>query len=146
MASLLLAKAGFASDEISQLLSDPLDSMLEAAGQMNEAGRRGSTVHPMAFSFPRRHPSVIYFPTLHIHDGKIHEQAEFDHILYCQAGGLDDGDLEGWEVSTRIAKEVMNKIAYKKYDIIDPYLRVARREIIGIRENADTLVAQNGVR
>ncbi len=40
--------------------------------------------HPMAFEFPRRDPSQLFFPTVHVHDGKVHETAHFDHSLYCQ--------------------------------------------------------------
>jgi hypothetical protein len=29
-------------------------------------------VHPMAFDFPRRNPDLLYFPTVHIHDRKVH--------------------------------------------------------------------------
>jgi hypothetical protein len=45
------------------------------------------TVHPMAFSFPRRDVSTLFFPTVHIHDGKVHTKADFDHALYCQPHG-----------------------------------------------------------
>jgi len=41
-------------------------------------------VHPMAFSFPRRDVHSLFFPTVHIHDGKVHAKADFDHVLYCQ--------------------------------------------------------------
>jgi hypothetical protein len=42
------------------------------------------TVHPMAFSFLRRDANTLFFPTVHIHDGKVHPKADFDHTLYCQ--------------------------------------------------------------
>jgi hypothetical protein len=48
---------------------------------------RGATergVHPMAFRFPRRDPTSLFFPTLHIHDGAAHPTAHFDHTLYAQ--------------------------------------------------------------
>lgn len=41
-------------------------------------------VHPMAFSFPRGDTHSLFFPTVHIHDGKVHAKADFDHVLYCQ--------------------------------------------------------------
>lgn len=41
-------------------------------------------VHPMAFLFPRRDPKQLFFPTIHIHDGKLHAEADFDHALYFQ--------------------------------------------------------------
>ena len=37
-------------------------------------------VHPMAFGFPTRTPDRIVFPTVHVHDGEVHEQADFDHL------------------------------------------------------------------
>lgn len=48
------------------------------------AGRR-EAVHPMAFSFPTRHRFSIFFPTVHVHDGKVQATARFDHLLYFQA-------------------------------------------------------------
>src|SRR4051812_23897388 len=34
-----------------------------------------ATIHPMAFSFPRRNAHSLFFPTVHIHDGKVHSTA-----------------------------------------------------------------------
>jgi len=42
-------------------------------------------IHPMAFEFPRRDPSQLFFPTVHVHDGEVHPEADFDHTLYYQA-------------------------------------------------------------
>ncbi|MCB9598884.1 MAG: hypothetical protein H6724_00135 [Sandaracinus sp.] len=42
-------------------------------------------LHPMAFSFPRRDPSRLFFPTVHVHDGEVHARARFDHKLFYQA-------------------------------------------------------------
>ena len=36
-------------------------------------------VHPMAFEFPRGDTRKLFFPTVHIHDGKVHQTAGFDH-------------------------------------------------------------------
>lgn len=44
----------------------------------------GADVHPMAFELPRRDPSRLFFPTVHVHDGRVHPMAVFDHTLYCQ--------------------------------------------------------------
>lgn len=41
-------------------------------------------VHPMAFEFPRRDPTSLFFPTVHVHDGQVHPTAVFDHELFCQ--------------------------------------------------------------
>lgn len=47
-------------------------------------GPRERGVHPMAFRFPRRDATALFFPTLHIHDGVVHASADFDHTLYAQ--------------------------------------------------------------
>jgi hypothetical protein len=46
------------------------------------------TIHPMAFTFPRRNARTLFFPTLHVHDGEVHPRAAFDHTLYCQPDPL----------------------------------------------------------
>ncbi|RYE93056.1 MAG: hypothetical protein EOO75_05245 [Myxococcales bacterium] len=43
--------------------------------------------HPMALDFPTREPGRVFFPTVHVHDGRVHPQADFDHTLYVQATG-----------------------------------------------------------
>lgn len=41
-------------------------------------------VHPMAFDFPMRERDAVFFPTVHVHDGAVHDRAPFDHTLYFQ--------------------------------------------------------------
>ena len=50
--------------------------------------------HPMAFKFRSRlntndDDAKIFFPTVHIHDGEVHEQEGFDHALFLQAKQFD---------------------------------------------------------
>lgn len=52
---------------------------------------RKARVHPMAFRFLTRDPGRLFFPTVHVHDGKVHAEARFDHALFYQAGG-EPGD------------------------------------------------------
>lgn len=59
------------------------------------AEKSPKSVHPMAFEFPRRDASSIFFPTVHIHDGEVHATARFDHTLFCQADGIVGATL-GW--------------------------------------------------
>lgn len=47
-------------------------------------------VHPMALWFPTRDPARVFFPTVHVHDGRVHERAHFDHALFWQ--GTQRGD------------------------------------------------------
>ena len=51
-------------------------------------------VHPMAFRFPTRDPARVFFPTVHVHDGEVHAEADFDHELYWQ-GEQGAGDERG---------------------------------------------------
>jgi len=53
-----------------------------------------ATPHPMAFEFPRQDPSQIVFPTVHIHDGRVHATASFDHALYVQTGVNKDPRMD----------------------------------------------------
>lgn len=61
-------------------------------------------VHPMAFSFPRADKSYLFFPTVHIHDGIMHERADFDHHLYAQTDGRPFLNPEASSESPTLAK------------------------------------------
>src|SRR5580698_6782574 len=56
-------------------------------------------VHPMAFAFPRRDADTLFFPTVHIHDGHVHNKADFDHVLYAQPSGETQLRLDEWTES-----------------------------------------------
>jgi len=47
-----------------------------------------ANTHPMAFEFETR-MEKIFFPTVHIHDGEVHDEEHFDHVLIAQHAGLD---------------------------------------------------------
>lgn len=65
-------------------------------------GRGPTFFHPMAFEFPRRDPDSLFFPTVHVHDGERHAEAEFGHVLYAQ---FEDADAfpDAWEPSRALA-------------------------------------------
>ncbi len=50
-----------------------------------KSSREQQHAHPMAFAFPRRDRSRLFFPTVHVHDGAVHREALFDHELFCQS-------------------------------------------------------------
>ena len=64
------------------------------------------TVHPMALAFPTRASDRLFFPTVHVHDGRFHPTATFDHALYYQHPrctrpttapfGTFESDTVGW--------------------------------------------------
>jgi hypothetical protein len=96
-----------------------------------------ANVHPMAFAFPTALKKEIFFPTVHIHDGKWHDKAEFDHVLYMQlAEDQYPGDKQ-WEESTQPAGMFMDK--KKAASVILSDAHVYRRYLKGELKNADTL-------
>lgn len=94
--------------------------------------------HPMAFEFPRRDPTTIFFPTLHIHDGRAHESADFDHVLYCQAELRMEGALSGWRSSTGPANGFTR--GNDALGILDSDAPVWRLGLTGMRKNEDIIV------
>ena len=94
-----------------------------------------SKVHPMAFEFPRADKGKLFFPTVHIHDGKVHARADFDHALYCQ--GADTGMR--WEESPRPAGLFMKSIE-KSQGVVDGKAHVYRKQLVGTYTNQDTWV------
>lgn len=99
--------------------------------------RKGaSEVHPMAFNFPRANPKQLFFPTVHIHDGKVHAMAEFDHALYCQVGR--DHSLRGWTESRQPAGMFLDK--KKCGALIAPDDHAYERVMKGKFKNTDVLI------
>jgi hypothetical protein len=91
----------------------------------------------MAFEFPRADKNRLFFPTVHIHDGKIHKTATFDHILYCQRSGKED--TMRWTESPRLASGFI-KID-KAAGIVDKDAHVYQMMIHGRKTNQDTWLA-----
>ena len=95
-------------------------------------------IHPMAFSFPNR-DTRLFFPTVHIHDGKVHNTAKFDHALYCQPHGEQHLALGSkWEESASHARRFMN--LDKSKGLLEPDQHCYRRELRGSLRNQDTFV------
>lgn len=95
-------------------------------------------VHPMAFSFPTRKPEKIFFPTVHIHDGKVHGEAEFDHSLYYQRASGDRGTDSPSEARSAEASRFMK--VERTQGIVRGELPCLRMRIQGMKPNLDTLV------
>ena len=100
--------------------------------------KKQQKVHPMAFEFPRANPKKLFFPTVHIHDGKVHPEAEFDHTLYCQATGGETLPMREWVESFRLAGQFLK--VDKTEGIVDGESHVHVRGIRGKRKNEDILV------
>ena len=87
--------------------------------------------HPMAFEFPRR-DAQLFFPTVHVHAGVVHAQAEFDHALYAQTGA---GDPLGWRRSEKPARDIVQWCDHA--GVLDLAQHVYQRKIVGSFDNAD---------
>jgi hypothetical protein len=95
-------------------------------------------VHPMALEFASATPDKLFFPTVHVHDGKVHPAAEFDHTLYCQtAGGPPVPAGEAWVKSALNAQDAVNLEQSK--GLVAAGLCFKQR-LYGHRTNEDTLV------
>ena len=79
----------------------------------------------------------LFFPTVHIHDGKVHANADFDHALYCQPGeaGLD---LHNWTESHGPASAFVT--IQKTKGIVDGKRHCYRYLVRGRRPNRDIYV------
>lgn len=96
-------------------------------------------VHPMAFTFPTRHGDKLLFPTVHIHDGKVHKEEEFDHDLYCQIKRAGFFAMMHWEESEGLAKGFVKIDTTQK--LVDGDGHVHRRQITGKQKNEDILLS-----
>ncbi len=98
-------------------------------------GKRSLSPHPMAFSFPSRHASALFFPTVHVHDGKLHPEAEFDHVLYCQLGVAPP---DGWHTSSESLEKSVDVAS--AMGMVDGSARVHRSTLRGLLPNRDQLL------
>ncbi len=98
------------------------------------------TIHPMAFSFPRADTAHLFFPTVHIHDGKVHPTAGFDHTLYCQSGAEEEFAVNGWTESPRPASAFI--VIGKAKGLVDGERHCYKKVMHGKLPNNDTLLAR----
>lgn len=100
--------------------------------------RKGNQhLHPMAFRFPSVQPGKIFFPTVHIHDGKVHEIEDFDHTLYAQA--WETAVIKGphWEESAKNAGQFVR--LGKSKDFVWGGGHLYKRDITGQFKNEDII-------
>lgn len=112
-----------------------------------------TTIHPLGFTFRRRDPGRVFFPTLHVHDGKVHPHARFDHRLYLQSAASppaspSTGWLErltpggpradAWQPMRKPLHDVLDTRATG--GLVAPDLPVYRRVLSGRFRNEDVLV------
>jgi hypothetical protein len=92
----------------------------------------------MAFEFPRADAKKVFFPTVHIHDGQVHDKAGFDHTLYCQKREGDKTSLPDWRESPLLAADFVQ--TQKAQGIVDAAAHCYMKRMLGQRKNEDVLV------
>jgi hypothetical protein len=104
-----------------------------------KAKENSQRIHPMAFRFPTRLAEALYFPTLHIHDGKVKEHAVFDHALYFQGEQFE-------EFADQLSED--NAVSFlevgKAKGIVQPDAVCGKRRIVGRHSNRDTFATSGG--
>lgn len=98
------------------------------------AANEPSRVHPMAFEFSTRDPAQLFFPLLHVHDGELHAEAAFDHVLYAQ--GVRSHRLFRHR-GKPLLENIYNQHAKLVIDLDAPF---SRRELTGTLPNRDEWV------
>ena len=107
--------------------------------------------HPMAFEFNTRMTDATFLPTMHIHDGAVHQREGFDHTMYVQDRDLDmaAGDYQGhklwdlkagWRRSPSQAQQFVDLKRGKK--IVAGELKVHRKTMKGSFANEDQIVSR----
>jgi hypothetical protein len=103
----------------------------------------------MAFEFDTRLGESVFFPTVHIHDGTVHAEADFDHTLYVQSKTLDTraaADYDGADSVDENTGFVRSIAAAKTFvstalaqGLVDPELLVHKATLFGTLPNRDTV-------
>jgi hypothetical protein len=99
------------------------------------------TIHPMALEFPRR-DGRLFFPTVHVHDGAVHETASFDHTLYYQAEGELSANLPQHlfrQSSAELARQHLD--VTRTAGLIDGDAALRRILVMGEHPNRDIVLA-----
>jgi len=97
-------------------------------------------VHPMAFSFRTRDPSTLFFPTVHVHDGTVHEEAVFDHIFYTQNEPKRSRSwpTEFWMPGNGVASGHLS--IRRAHGLVDGNAPCFQASLVGASKNSDILV------
>lgn len=137
------------ADDVWQRLTEVADYAFAVFKLRSGHGQR---LHPMAFRFATREPRRLYFPTLHVHDGAVHSEANFDHALYAQreegAVMTPPDTYAAWARATVMPRDVMKLSGVVRGDlsrgVVVPELLPWKRTMSGTLPNQDTWFAVAG--
>ena len=89
----------------------------------------------MALRFASRSPERLFFPTVHVHDGEVHDTADFDHALFAQGIGE-----EGWRSTGAPARVHLD--VERTLGLVDGDAPLFKRALRGSLPNRDTWAAR----
>jgi hypothetical protein len=122
-----------------------------------QLSKRSGKPHPMAFKFHSRlntgdKSSQIFFPTVHIHDGEVHQHEHFDHSLFLQSP-VFDAAVGDYNVNSKLVADDTTGYVRSKWNaesfcdidstlgIIEPHGLVHLKTMKGDLKNDDILVS-----
>ena len=70
--------------------------------------KTATSVHPMAFEFPRADPKQLFFPTVHIHDGKVHGKGDLRSFAVLPEARGRRTSLPDWRESNVLAGQFLS--------------------------------------
>jgi hypothetical protein len=94
-------------------------------------------IHPMAFRFRTRDTTRLFFPTLHVHDGRVHDTADFSHELYFQGADQAPEQLHDGRSWTYVGSVLKTD---RCPGLFDPEARARLRRLHGKLKNEDTWI------
>src|SRR5205807_7312061 len=96
-----------------------------------------NTNPPVGFEFPARGAGRLFLPTVHVHDGAVHAEADFDHALYYQSLAQPAGAAR-MDRTAAVAGDFMDTA--RGQGTIDPAKRCFKMRLFGALPNADTWI------
>lgn len=92
--------------------------------------------HPMGFTFPTKDKDKLFFPTVHVHNGKVPEKEVFDHALYFQTDREVKGCIKSDAVANHYSR-ISSFIENDKSGLVDGNAFLYKKGLRGLMENKD---------
>ena len=118
-------------------LRGPRAGFLQRIGLLKRPAEPPQKVHPMAIAFRSRNAGDLFFPTVHVHDGWVHEEAMFDHQLYCQLDRQPAASHGIWERAEFLPGP---QAVARSVELLDATRGVFRLSLLGPQQNRDVIV------
>lgn len=100
-------------------------------------------IHPIAFTFPTRDATTLFFPTTHIQHGEVTVKANFDHVLYWQAAvpmSPDSAPFNYWRIEVSERPISRHVDLARAQGVLVPNLSLRRISIYGPYPNQDIVL------